>query len=191
VVDRAVRDHDDPRRVGVVAPDQAPLGGVGHRHHDVGRSEEAEQDVPLPGRRIPEDGVQHDDRRNGQRVQDGQDVDAVGAAVDAVLVLDHHRVEAVEATYGGTRAVRETVDQMRHHVPVVPEHGIVDHPHDTERTRATAQVLDESRAERGQTALGRWTGAQHPDGSRTGVVRGFVAELCGLVGSARRHVRFS
>jgi hypothetical protein len=52
-------------------------------------------------------------------------------------------------------------------------------------------VLDESSAERRQTALRRWIGAQHPDGGRTGAVRGFEAELGGLMSSAGRHVEFS
>ena len=71
VVDRAVRDHDDLHRVGVVARDQAPLGGLGHRHDDIGRGEEPQQDAPLPVR-VLENGMQHDDRRHGQRIHDRQ-----------------------------------------------------------------------------------------------------------------------
>jgi hypothetical protein len=150
-----------------------------------------QQDAPLLRRRVLENGVQHDDRRYGQRIHDRQDVDAVGTAVDAVLVLDDDHVEAVEAAYGGARAVRGAVHQVRYHVRAGRELGIVNHPDDAERTRPELQVPDQSGAERRQAALRRRIGAEHPDGRRAGPGCGLEAQLRGLVNGADRHVRFS
>ena len=166
VVDRAVRDHHDLRRIGSVARDEPSAGGLRQGHDDVGRGEQLQQDVPLRRRRVLKDGVQHDDRRHRQRIDDPQDVDPVRAAVDAVLVLDDHHVEAVEVTDGGTGTVRGAVHQLRHHLRAGSRLGLVDELHHAERPRRELHVLDESGTERRQAALGRRVGADHADRGR-------------------------
>ena len=130
--------------------------------------------------------MQHDDRRHRQRVDDPQDVDAVRPAVDAVLVLDDHHVEAVEATNRSAGTVRGTVHQLRHHIRTGPRLDLVDHLHHSERPRREVQVLDESGTERRQAALRRRVGADHADRGRsrrscggTAYLRGFWTVLIG------------
>ena len=187
VIDGAVRDHHDLRRVSSVALDEPSPGGVRHGHDHVGPLEQAQQDVPLPFDGVLEDGVHHDDRRHRHRVDDLQDVDAVRAAVDAVLVLDDHHVEAVEATDGGADTVRGAVHQLRHHVVTGLRRRLVDHLHHAERPRGELQVPDERRAERRQAALGRRVGADHADRGRSRVRCGGTADPCGGMDGTDRH----
>ena len=51
-------------------------------------------------RRPLQHGVRHDHRRHPDLVEHGEDLVAVGAAVDAVLVLDDRDVEGVQGRGG-------------------------------------------------------------------------------------------
>src|SRR5581483_10169020 len=84
---RPVGDDDDPGGIETVDVEQAAPGGValddGHRRH----LEDAVQNAPLVGGRIPEGRVQAGDQRDLQLVDEADDVGAVRSSVDAVLVL--------------------------------------------------------------------------------------------------------
>src|SRR5581483_7529336 len=96
VVGCPVGDQSDAGRLGRVAVEQPVAGRRCHGDDRVGDGQHPLQHLSLVRGRVDEHGVEHDDDRGGEPVQDGQDLVAVGAAVDAVLVLDDHGVEAVE-----------------------------------------------------------------------------------------------
>ena len=83
-------------RVDRVAGQEAAAGGGGHDHHGVSGGQDAFQDLALMRGRIDEDRVEHHDDRDGELVEDGEDLIAVRSAVDPVLVLDDHHVESAE-----------------------------------------------------------------------------------------------
>ncbi len=96
----AVRDDGDAGRVDAVVLEQAVPGRPGHGDHCAGGGDQDFQDPTLVGRRRDQHSVQHRDQRDLQPLYDLEDVLAVGPGEDAVLVLQHDDVEAVESSSG-------------------------------------------------------------------------------------------
>ena len=69
----------------------------------------SEQDGPLAGRRVREDGVQRDDRGHVQLFHEIEDVRAVLAAPDPAFVLDRHHVDAAIQRVSGMDVVSRLV----------------------------------------------------------------------------------
>ena len=106
---RAVRDDVDLRGVDVEAFDQSDAGALGHHDDGVGGVAHPLEHEPLVRRRVRDHGVGDHDRRHDEGVQHGEHLVAVGAAVDAVLVLDDRHVGAIEHVDGRGDAVRRGV----------------------------------------------------------------------------------
>jgi hypothetical protein len=113
-------------------------------------------------RRIDEDGVEDDDDRNGEPLQDGEDLVAVGPAVDAVLVLDDDGVEAVENGGRLRFAARRAGDEVMHDLGSDAALEPVDHPNhaDVAAGRPRLQFPRQGGGEGGQPAFGGRVGGQ-------------------------------
>ena len=90
----AVRDDLDARALQLVAPRQQIRRDLAHddEHRRLGHLLD---DRPLRRRRRIEDGVQRDGRGHAQRAQKIQDVRAIVAAEDPVLVLERHPADGL------------------------------------------------------------------------------------------------
>ena len=84
------------------------------RHHDhlIGQCHHRLEHRTLLRCRVFEHRVGDDDGRHAQRLHDLDDLVAVGAAVDAVLVLDDRDVAAVEQFGGGSCGRGVAVDEF-------------------------------------------------------------------------------
>ena len=117
----------DARAAQLVAPRQQIRGDLAH-HDEHGRLGHLLDDRPLRRRRRVEDGVQRDDRGHAQRAQKIQDVRAVVAAEDSVLVLQRHPAHGlVVHQLGGARvvALRPLADLVLDVRRVVVLHALV------------------------------------------------------------------
>ena len=130
-----MRDGDDLVAVDVEAGAQPVPGGLGHHDHLVGERHDLFEHRTLVRRRIFEDSVGDHDRRDAQAAHDLDDLVAVGAAVDAVLVLDDRDVALVQQLRacrdGRRRAVDEFADDLRccaETVPVGDPHHVTSAP---------------------------------------------------------------
>ncbi len=150
--------------VGAVEVEQALPGGLGHGHDDRSGAQEALEDVALAGAGVGEHGVEDDDHGHRQGVDDVEDVAPVGAAVDAVLVLQHHHVVAVQLADGAQGAGRRAAHQLGDDPEGPGGVGLVEHADDADVRTEPDEVVAQGGGEGGQTALGRWVRAQHRDG---------------------------
>ena len=91
-----MRDGGDLAAIDVEAIAQPLAGRVGHHDHLIGPRRDRLEHRTLVWRRVFEDCVGDHDRRDAQPVHDVHDFVTVGAAVDAVLVLDDRDVALVE-----------------------------------------------------------------------------------------------
>ena len=85
--------------------------------HVVGPVGEALDDPPLVARRLLEDGVENHDQRRAQLLGQLEDILAVGPREEPELVLEDHRVVAVESVdrlrEGAARATHPLGDHLR------------------------------------------------------------------------------
>ena len=91
-----MRDRGDFAAVDVKPMTQPLVGRFGHHDHLIGPRRDLLEHRTLVRRRVFEDRVRYDDRRDPQRADDVNHLVAVGTAVDAVLVLDDRDVTLVE-----------------------------------------------------------------------------------------------
>ena len=158
---RTVRDDGDEVRVDAVLRDEALPCRPRHRDDGLAVAGELDEDHALALGRRGEDGVEHDDRRDRQRSYDVQDVDAVGAAEDAVLVLDDRDIAGVQARGRRPGTGRVIAHPLLADLAWEPGLDRVHHGHDLDHVVDTAQRVDEGRAERCEPALRGRIGAEH------------------------------
>ena len=148
---------------------QAPVGGARHRDHGVGSPDDGLQDLLLANGRVHQDRVEYHDGGQGQLVEEGEDLLAVGPAEDPVLMLDDGDVEPVQLGRGPAPARRGAFQQFMHHFAWRPWFERIDDAHDAEVLGAGSGAA-EMRSERGskccQPALGGRVGAQQSVGCR-------------------------
>src|SRR5580698_957700 len=92
----AVRYHEDLVRARAIDVQQPRSGRVRHRDDRAGRGYNLIEDHALPWRGVCQHRMKDHDARYVQRFEQRNDVLAVRAAVDAVLVLHDHHIEAVK-----------------------------------------------------------------------------------------------
>ncbi len=150
-------DEGDALRVDRVAGQEAAAGGGGHDHHGVSGGQDAFQDLALMRGRIHEDRVEHHDDRDGELVEDGEDLIAVRSAVDPVLVLDDHDVESAEDLRGLGLTPRRTGDEVVDNLRRLTGGKGVDDPHNADRTgrKAVPKLGEEGGGKGGQAAFRR------------------------------------
>jgi hypothetical protein len=111
---------------------------------------------PLVRGRVDEDGMEDDDGRDGQPLEDGEDLVAVGPAVNPVLVLDDDGVETIQnggrLGFAARRVGDEVMDDLR------PDAALesVDDPNDPDLSgvRLRPELVRQSGGEGGKPALG-------------------------------------
>jgi hypothetical protein len=116
--------------------------------------------MTLMRRRLDQDGVQDDHRRDGQEVQDVNDAVPVGAVIDSVLVLHDDHVEGVESSRRGDNTGRLPVHEVKDDVNIGERIGTLEN---SDNARVVAGEFDprpEGRSEGGQPALRRGIAAQ-------------------------------
>ena len=155
-----MRYHEDLLRARAVDVQQSRPGRLRHRDDHAGRGDDLIEDRALPWRGVRQDRVQDHDARYVQRFEQRDDVLAVGAAVDAVLVLHDHDVEAVEHLGCRCRARSRAVHEVMHDLVCIPRHRLVQHAHDGYLIARLRQMSEQRRAEGGQPALCGRIGAE-------------------------------
>ena len=142
-------------------PSTEPLPGR-RRHHDhlIRGRRDLLEDRTLVWRRVFENGVGDHDGRNAQPGDDVDDIVAVDAAVDAVLVLDDRDVMLVQHV----RACRDRRCRTVGELPDDP--GVrrmlpVGHLHDANLDAIRTQAVGQRSAECGQPAPRRWIRAEN------------------------------
>ncbi len=161
VVGRAVRDGRHLGRIHVVADDQPVVRGVGHGDDRARGPDDLLQHRLLPGCGTAQHGVQDDDARHPQPAHQPQHVRAVGAGVDAVLVLDDRDVVAVEGVGGSPPAVGVVPRPGVRHVGARRSvAGAGGHPDHAAGGGTGGEGGGQGRVEGGQTAAGRRVGAE-------------------------------
>src|SRR4029079_9341728 len=127
---RAVRDDGDLRQVDGV-PGREPFAR-GHRHRDdgIGLRYHRLEDLTLVCRRVGQHGVQDDDARHPDLVQQVQDLAAVGSAVDAVLVLHDGDVAPVQLRGRAVDRGGVIGDKLPYHLVAGSWYGRVDEAND-------------------------------------------------------------
>ena len=94
---RSVRDDPNLARRARLARHEQSLRGLRHHDHELGLAAERREHVSLMGRRLREHGVQRDDEGLRELLDEREDVGAVGAAEDPVLVLEQNDVDVQPA----------------------------------------------------------------------------------------------
>ena len=99
----AMRDHVNPPGIDAVDASEEIRRGSGHDHTRRGGSDQPDQDLPLVRRGVSKDRVQRGDGGPLKGAHEIQDVLAILAAPDPVLVLDRDdvRTAVVEPPCGG------------------------------------------------------------------------------------------
>ena len=113
--------------------------------------------------RPPGNGMQYDDRRNGQSGEDVHNLLAVGSAVDAELVLDDGHIAAVEQSGAGGHRGLGAVDEFADDA-IAGTRQPVSHPHHVDRGAVGGQSICQRRGEIRQSAWGGRVGAEQADG---------------------------
>ncbi len=157
----AVRDHGDFRAVDGIAEEKPVVRGPGEGDDRVGGGGDLfEQRLP-PWSGAGRHGVQDDDARHGEPAQHGQDLFAVAAGIDAVLMLHDRDVEGVQDVGTGTPTRRRVsgpgVDHARRRREVVAGRG---DSHNAARAIGRTQVARECGVEGCQAAPGGRVGAE-------------------------------
>ena len=114
----AVRDGRHLGRVDVEAAAQPLARRLGHDDDPVGERGDLDEDRPLVRCRLAQDGVGDHDGRDPQVAEDVEHLVAVGAAVEAVLVLDDRDVALVQQIGSSRPRTRRAVDQLADHLRV-------------------------------------------------------------------------
>jgi hypothetical protein len=157
-----VGDQRDPGRIDGISVEESAAGRRGHDDHRIDGGQDPFQDFALVRRRIDEDGVEDDDDGNGEPFEDGENLVSVRAPVDAVFVLDHDGVEAVEDVGRLGLAARRTGHELMDHFGAAAALGPVDHPHhaDPACRWACPELPRQGGRERGQPALSGRVGGE-------------------------------
>ena len=193
---RAVGDLLDPVDVDRVAGEEQPTGGVGHHDDGGGQLDDALEHAALVRRGIRGHRVQHHDDGHDELLEQRQQLLAVGAAEDAVLVLDHHDVELVERDGGRVPRLDRTALQVADDLDGAdgrrsPERGVdPDHTDGLRRSRIV-QLTAECGAEGRQAALRGWERAQETVRTRHEVLprRGRRSATGGVPSRVARRLR--
>jgi len=163
----AVRDHADLAGIHAVVVGEQVAGGLGHDHHRTGQAGNILEHLTLMPGRGGQHGVQDDDARRRERGKHGQDLVAIAPAIDAVLVLDDHRIAGAERACrvpaAGGVAVAQLADDRRAAADRSDRRGIVvvDHAHDPgARTVQAGRRGRKGLRERRQSAAGRGVGGE-------------------------------
>ncbi len=110
--------------------------------------------------------MQDHDARYEQGLEQRDDVLAVRPAVDAVLVLHDHHIEAVKDLCCRGRARRGPVEEVMHDLAGQARRWLVEHAHDGYTIARPGQLSEQGRAERRQPALRGGIGAEQGVGRR-------------------------
>ena len=174
---RAVRDRAHLGRIDVEAVHQTASGPVGHDDDLVGHRGHRHEHGALVGGGIGEDGVGDDDGRNPQLLEHAEDLVAVVAAVDAVLVLDDGHVTAVDQLRALARGPGGAGHQLADDA-VARRRGAIGHPDDVDRGAEGGETVGQGGAEGGQPARRRWVGADDREGAAGTAVGGTGMDRC-------------
>ena len=90
------------------------------------------EDLPLMVAGVDQDGVEHHDRGDGEGIEEGQHLVAVGPAVDTVLMLDDGDVELVQLRHRPAPACGRAPEQVVHDLGRGARLELVDEAHDAE-----------------------------------------------------------
>ncbi len=104
-VDDAVGDEINLLAVNVVDLPEHLRATFAHHHQTGGKTTELLDDALLVGAGMLQNGVERGDDRDAEIAQEGQDVAATGAAVDAVLMLEADDIGVAEIDVIGRAAV--------------------------------------------------------------------------------------
>ena len=181
MVGRPVRYHVDLLRSGAVDIQQSRSGRLRHRDDHAGGGDDVIEDHALPWRRVGQHRVQDHDARHVHGFEQRNDVLAVRAAVNAVLVLHDHHVETVEHV-GGRRCARggaghQVVDDLAGRARL----RRVEHPDDGDLIARLAQVGEQRRGKCGQPALRGGIGAEQCVGRHQAPCRRWPRRTCGTL----------
>src|SRR5258706_7291446 len=124
-----MRYHEDLLRARAIDVQQPRSGSVRHRDDRCGGSYNLIEDHALPWRGVGQHRMQDHDGRYEQRFEQRDDVLAVGPAVDAVLMLDDHHVEAVKYLCRRCRARGGAVHEVMNARAGKARHWLVEHAH--------------------------------------------------------------
>ena len=170
---RTVGDDVHLGRVDAEPVDQPVPAAARHDHDGTGGPAQVGEHAPLPlGRRLAH-GVRHHDRRDGQPIDQLEDLVAVRTRVDPVLVLDDRHVGAIE--HVGTGAPRAEGTGHGCQDQRVVEPGTRRDPHDVDGVAPGDQAGGQRSGERGDAAGGRRERPEHAERAgarRTGRFRG-------------------
>ena len=99
-------------RVNIEAGAEPYSGGVRHDDHQVGRGRDRVEDRSLMRRRLTEDSVGNNNRRDAETINELNYLVAVRASEQAVLMLNHDHVAPVQELRAGTDRGGRAIDQL-------------------------------------------------------------------------------